>query len=72
MPETNLRIIFNTMKQTFLLFAALVTLAFQACTKTFYVSPDGNDANPGSKGSPFLTLGQAVQAAAEKLLKIDN
>ena len=53
------------MKQTFLLFAALVTLAFQACTKTFYVSPDGNDANPGSKGSPFLTLGQAVQAAAE-------
>ena len=55
---------FNPMKQRALLFAALAfTFASAACTKTFYVSPDGNDSNKGSKGSPFLTIGKAVKAA---------
>ena len=28
--------------------------------RIFYVSPDGNDDNDGSKGTPFQTIGQAV------------
>ena len=31
--------------------------------KTLYVSPDGNDTNPGTKESPKKTIGAAVNAA---------
>ena len=31
--------------------------------KTLYVSPDGNDTNPGTKDSPKKTIGAAVNAA---------
>ena len=29
---------------------------------TYYVSPEGNDSNPGTEESPFLTIGKAKQA----------
>jgi len=38
----------------------------------FYVSPDGDDDNPGTKGSPFATLGaarNAVRAAKKQTVK---
>ncbi len=39
--------------------------AFSNIYKEFYVSTKGNDANDGSKSSPFATLNKAKQAAAE-------
>ena len=40
---------------------ALVTVAVNAAD--FYVTPDGNDANPGTQAKPFATLYQARDAA---------
>jgi hypothetical protein len=37
-------------------------LAFSFCAQgaTYYVSPSGNDANPGTSGSPWQTIGKAT------------
>ena len=37
-------------------------LALAAAQTTFYVAPDGSDANPGTEAKPFATLEKARQA----------
>ncbi|MCD2516302.1 DUF1565 domain-containing protein [Massilia sp. G4R7] len=46
--------------------AAGLAILLSACapSKHLYVSPDGNDANPGSKSAPFSTITRADEAAA--------
>ena len=39
------------------------SVAAQAATTTFYVSPSGSDRNPGTKARPFRTLDRARDAA---------
>ncbi|MCP5116490.1 MAG: hypothetical protein GY953_37150, partial [bacterium] len=43
--------------------ALTLSLATVAGAAEFYVSPSGNDQNPGTKERPFLTLAQARRAA---------
>ena len=44
--------------------AAVIILMAAGCRNQseFYVSPTGNDANPGTKGRPFATLEEATRA----------
>jgi hypothetical protein len=37
--------------------------SFAFAVETFYVAPDGSDANPGSRGRPFATFHRVQQAA---------
>ncbi len=53
-----------------LLFTTIITFA-QAQTSVFYVAPDGNDENPGTKEAPFTTL-QRAQEAIRNLKKQDE
>lgn len=50
------------MKKTLLL-AAVLGLASSLWAGTWYVSPSGNDNNPGTLASPFKTLPAAIEAA---------
>ncbi|MBM3891484.1 MAG: hypothetical protein FJ388_20420, partial [Verrucomicrobia bacterium] len=46
-----------------ILIAAALTLAVQtASAADFYVAPNGDDANPGTKAKPFATPARAVEA----------
>ena len=47
----------------------ILGLISSACAKELYVSPSGNDANPGTKDRPFKTILQAKKVALEKLEK---
>ena len=56
------------MKHPFRTFAAImIILAVSSCVKenAWYVSPDGDDANPGTISQPWKTLNYAVKTAAE-------
>ena len=44
------------------LLVALASLATAAPSADFFVSPSGDDANPGSRKQPFATIGRAQQA----------
>ncbi|MBM4085012.1 MAG: hypothetical protein FJ272_09515, partial [Planctomycetes bacterium] len=48
-----------------LILACLVFSASVAPAATFYVSPTGNDANPGTEAKPFATPGRALHAVRE-------
>ena len=54
------------MKTQLFLFITLL-LAFCSCAgnSEFYVSPSGNDSNPGTKSKPFLSFSKASGAVAE-------
>ena len=55
-------------------FAALALVATAATAADFYVAPNGNDANPGTKNKPFATPARAigaVRALASGGLKTD-
>lgn len=58
---------FQAVKLTFftLIFPGLISSAF---AKDFYVSPNGNDSNPGTKNLPLKTILQAKKMAAEKIV----
>lgn len=45
-------------------FVIFVALAIHASAATYYVATSGNDANDGSVGGPFLTVGKAASVAA--------
>ena len=52
-----------------LLVALAVTFASPAFARDFYVSPDGDDSNPGTRSKPFATLKKArdaVRSAPQK------
>jgi len=42
---------------------ALFNSPFYSCIRTFYVSPTGNDSNPGTSGSPWKSLQRADSAS---------
>jgi hypothetical protein len=44
--------------------AVLVAVASEAAAATLYVSPTGNDSNPGTLSAPLATPGRAVELAA--------
>ncbi len=46
----------------FLIALCLLTAAGCHPTSVFYVSPDGNDGNPGTRGRPFATMEKAAEA----------
>jgi hypothetical protein len=52
----------GTMLRVTVLAAALLAAAV-ASAATLYVSPKGDDANPGTEAAPFRTIGKATQAA---------
>ena len=47
----------------------LITLILTSCSysgnRAFYVSPSGNDSNPGTKGKPFLSFSKAKEVVAK-------
>lgn len=51
------------MKKTFTLFFALLAMATAAQAADYYVSPTGNNSNPGTIDAPFATLKQAISKA---------
>lgn len=52
--------------------AEITSVAHFADRADFYVSPDGNDAGPGTKDAPFLTISQAQKALRVKLNNSDK
>lgn len=44
---------------------SLTILSISSCTSEFYVSPDGNDDNPGTLSNPFYSLHRARDDARE-------
>lgn len=52
------------MRATGLLLAMAFGWAGAACGAEFFVGREGNDANPGSRMQPFLTIGRAAEALA--------
>lgn len=48
-------------KFTFLLFALIFQTLGLSAQRTFYVSPDGNDANPGTETQPVYSLNAALK-----------
>jgi hypothetical protein len=54
------------MKITSLCFAVLGIMIAAGCRNqpAFYVSPTGNDANPGTRNRPFATIGKATDAVS--------
>ena len=58
----------------YLLFAVFM-FSLVSCTpiaKEFYVSPTGNDDNPGTKSQPFLSFGKAKETVAKAIRKNDK
>ena len=55
------------MKNRYLTFLVLLSLALPAFGQPYYVAPDGNDTNPGTLGKPFASLLRAQQAVRQKL-----
>ena len=56
------------------LLGILIVIIFYSCnpdSNGFYVSPDGNDDNPGTKNEPFLTLGKAKEAVQQIIAEGD-
>lgn len=51
------------MKYTLFIIILLWTMTSPVCAATWYVSPTGNDANPGSISAPFRNLPHAIDAA---------
>ena len=54
--------------KTHLFLMILLMLLFCSCTsniKEFYVSPTGNDNNPGTKGQPFLSFNRTKEAVSQ-------
>ena len=49
----------------FLLSALLLTFISCSGNREFYVSPSGNDSNPGTKGKPFLSFSKAKEVVAK-------
>ncbi len=55
------------MKLKIALLCALAVLSAWVCVaQPYYVSPDGNDQNPGTLKKPFATLQRAQQAVRQK------
>lgn len=55
------------------LFPVISLLLLVSCmhSKEFYVSPSGNDSNPGTKNKPFLSFQRATEAVSD-ILKNDS
>jgi parallel beta-helix repeat protein len=43
-----------------LIFLFLLSFAIQAAASVYYVSPDGDDSNPGTQSEPWKTIGKAA------------
>jgi parallel beta helix pectate lyase-like protein/dockerin type I repeat protein len=54
--------------------AFLIASPAAGATPTFYVSPDGNDANPGTEAQPWLTIQKAANtlAAGQRVLIMEG
>jgi len=61
------------MKPRILLLLAIVFNCLSACNKenAYYIAPDGNDKNPGTKSKPFKTI-QAARDAVRTLKNDDH
>ena len=49
--------------RVFLSLLVIVLIADSLSAATYHVAKDGNGANPGTEGAPFLTIGKATQLA---------
>ncbi len=56
--------------KTYLFLLSTLVFTFCSCTnniREFYVSPGGNDNNPGTKGKPFLSFNKAKEAVNQMI-----
>jgi hypothetical protein len=65
-PATQPRHLFQPMQNRIATCLLFLALALSAIGQPYYVAPTGNDANPGTLGKPFATLGRAQQAVRQK------
>ncbi len=56
----------------FLVMLIYLVACTQQKTTDFYVSPKGNDANPGTKNKPFQTLGKAKESVRIQLQNVPD
>lgn len=56
----------STVNLTFIMVSLILLINFGAFGNDFYVSPKGNDANPGTKELPLQTIGKAVDLVKQK------
>ncbi|WP_372950280.1 right-handed parallel beta-helix repeat-containing protein [Mariniphaga sp.] len=55
-----------------ILFLAIILQAFTSYSADFFVSPKGNDSNPGTREKPFVSLERAKQAAETSFRQTPN
>jgi len=61
-PQIKLSMKYRTLR-VFISLLIIVIIADSLPAATYHVAKDGNDANPGTEGAPFLTIGKATQLA---------
>jgi hypothetical protein len=58
--------------KTVILFLAIILQVLTGNSADFYVSPNGNDSNPGTQENPFATIERAKQAAESSFRQNPN